>query len=156
MKNKFIFTLAVLFMGLFFNFKPVYAAEPISDPQEGLYQPRREDLDLLAWVVRAEAGNQPVEGKRAVVDVVLNRVDSETFPDTIEEVIFQRGQFTCVQNGALDRAARTVDEEDYLAVLMELDNRTDDQILFFSTGKCRNGEFVCKIGDHYFGTLAEE
>lgn len=153
MKNEFIFSLAVLFIGLFFNFKPVLAAEPLSDASEGLYQPRREDLDLLAWVVRAEAGNQPLEGKRAVVDVVLNRVDSEVFPNTVEEVIFQQGQFTCARNGALDRAARTVDESDYLAVLLELDNRKDDQIIFFSTGRCQNGEFVYKIGDHYFGTL---
>ncbi len=58
-----------------------------------------DSLELLAQLVEAEAGNQDKVGKRLVVDVVLNRVDSDTFPDTIEEVIFQPYQFSCVLDG---------------------------------------------------------
>lgn len=58
-----------------------------------------DSLELLAQLVEAEAGNQDAIGKRLVVDVVLNRVDSDAFPDTIEEVIFQPYQFSCVLDG---------------------------------------------------------
>lgn len=116
---------------------------------------RREEneVDLLARLVRAEAGNQSLDGKRAVVDVVLNRVDSSVFPDTISEVIYQPGQFSCVKDGNWDKAARTVDESDYEAVRLEMEERTDSEIMFFSSGSCANGVYVYSIGDHYFAKL---
>ena len=52
------------------------------------------DLDLLAAIIYHEAGNQPTEGKIAVGAVVLNRVYSGSFPNTISEVLYQPGQFT--------------------------------------------------------------
>lgn len=58
-----------------------------------------QDFELLCQLVAAEAENQPFEGKRAVVAVVLNRVDyGWPFEDSIEEVIFQDGQFTCISD----------------------------------------------------------
>ena len=48
-----------------------------------------DSIDLLAKCVEAEAGNQGLYGKQLVVDVILNRVDSDSFPNTIEEVIKQ-------------------------------------------------------------------
>ena len=50
---------------------------------------RLGDMELMAQLVEAEAGNQPFEGKCLVVDVILNRVESPDWPNTIEEVIFQ-------------------------------------------------------------------
>ena len=52
------------------------------------------DLDLLAAIIYHEAGNQSEEGKIAVGAVVLNRVNSGLFPNTISEVLYQAGQFT--------------------------------------------------------------
>ena len=52
-----------------------------------------DSLEMLAKCVQAEAGNQGLLGKRLVVDVILNRVDSDRFPNTIEGVITQSGQF---------------------------------------------------------------
>ncbi|WP_449540329.1 cell wall hydrolase [Ferdinandcohnia sp. Marseille-Q9671] len=72
-----------------------------------------EELDLLARIVRAEAQTEPFEGKVAVAAVVLNRVESPKFPDSIREVIYQRGQFQPVSNGQINRAA---DEESIKAV----------------------------------------
>lgn len=110
----------------------------------------QKDIELLVGIVRAEAGNQSLEGKRAVVDVVLNRVDNEDFPSSIEKVIFQPGQFSCMQDGHYEKYLPLVDETDYEAVRLELLNRTDYEILYFSSGECYNGEFAYKIGDHYF------
>lgn len=48
-----------------------------------------DSLELLAMCVEAEAGNQGLIGKRYVVDVILNRVDDEDYPDNIVDVIMQ-------------------------------------------------------------------
>ncbi|WML40001.1 cell wall hydrolase [Neobacillus sp. OS1-2] len=63
------------------------------------------EINLLARLVRAEAQNEPYQGKVAVACVVLNRVDSVSFPNTIKEVIYQKGQFQPVQNGQIDKPA---------------------------------------------------
>lgn len=53
-----------------------------------------EDSEMLMKIAMAEAEGESVEGKALVMLVVLNRVWSDAFPDTIEEVIFQPRQFT--------------------------------------------------------------
>ncbi|MBQ3665393.1 MAG: cell wall hydrolase [Lachnospiraceae bacterium] len=63
-----------------------------------------DDAYLLACLVEAEAGCEPYEGKLAVANVVLNRVNSSAFDNTIEGVIYARGQFSVVNNGSLSRA----------------------------------------------------
>ena len=60
-------------------------------------------LKLLASIIFCEAGNQPYEGHVAVGAVVMNRVRSDAFPDTVREVIYQKGQFTPAGSGWLDR-----------------------------------------------------
>ena len=59
------------------------------------------DLQLLAHLVQAEAGDQPFEGQVAVAAVVLNRLNAPGFPKTLPEVIEQPGQFQCVTNGTI-------------------------------------------------------
>lgn len=113
--------------------------------------PIQSDIDLLASIIRAEAGNQSLAGKRAVADVVLNRVDSDQFPDTIKEVIYQEGQFNCVTDGNFATAIYTKDETDYEAARIELSNRTDTEILYFQTNSySAYGTPAYVIGDHYF------
>ncbi|EKP94399.1 cell wall hydrolase [Thermaerobacter subterraneus] len=86
------------------------AAGPARTPgtgQAGLRAQAREramhltprELRLLAQMIEAEAGAEPYEGKVAVGAVILNRVRSPLFPDTVEEVIFQPWQFEPVLNG---------------------------------------------------------
>jgi hypothetical protein len=53
-----------------------------------------QELDLLARLITAEAGAEPYEGQVAVGAVVLNRIKSGNFPKTIQEVIYQDGQFS--------------------------------------------------------------
>ncbi len=57
------------------------------------------DYNNLLRIVEAEAGINDVEGKMMVANVVLNRVMSTRFPDTVSEVIFAPGQFSPVSNG---------------------------------------------------------
>lgn len=62
------------------------------------------DRHLLANLIYCEAGNQPYEGKLAVGAVVINRVLSAVFPDTVVGVIYQRRQFSPVDDGHLPLA----------------------------------------------------
>ena len=115
------------------------------------------ELELLAQVVEAEAGNQDLTGKRLVVDVVLNRVDSPLFPDTITEVLEQPGQFSTMRNGAVEDAVWHMQEDDYTAVMMEVTGvRLDYDIYYFTAGEYNASCKPAYIhGDHFFGYLSD-
>ena len=117
-----------------------------------------DSLELLAAVVEAEAGNQDLTGKRLVVDVVLNRVDSPLFPDNIVDVLEQELQFTTMHNGAVEEAGWHMQEDDYKAVMMEISGeRLDYDIYFFTAGdynSCGRPAYI--HGDHYFSYLSKE
>lgn len=111
-----------------------------------------DSLEILALCVEAEAGNQDLMGKRLVADVILNRVESPRFPDTIEGVISQKYHFTTYWDGSMD-AITEPSEETFEAVNMELNGqRLDEDILFFTAGDY-NTFYVpaYRVGDHYFG-----
>ena len=57
------------------------------------------ELTMLARIVHGEARGEPYKGKVAVAAVVMNRLQSPLFPDTVAGVIFQPGAFTAVDDG---------------------------------------------------------
>lgn len=107
------------------------------------------EIELVAQLVQAEAGNQDLKGKRLVADVVYNRVQNSAFPNTIEEVIFQHKQFSVILNGAFDKAGWRIDEDSFRAAEMEYENRLDSGILFFNT-EHTHGKNPYKYGAHWF------
>ena len=127
------------------------ARPEISVEEQIAEEDRMAELELLAMLVRAEAGSQCAEGKQAVAGVVLNRVDDPRFPNTITEVIYAPKQFSVVNDGALARAAWTVDESDYQAVAKELEERRYNDALFFRAGHYHEGRTALyRIQGHYF------
>ena len=68
-----------------------------------------EDAYMLAKIAMAEAESEDTEGKALVMLVVLNRVWSDEFPDTIAGVIFQDGQFSPISNGRYDEVKPDAD-----------------------------------------------
>lgn len=60
------------------------------------------NLDLLARCVYAEARGEPYTGQVAIAAVVLNRVKSSSFPNTVSGVIYQKNAFTCVNDGQIN------------------------------------------------------
>ena len=105
--------------------------------------------EYLAKCVLAEAGNQDELGKRLVIDVILNRVDNTAFPNTINEVINQSGQFNVVESGAINK--QVPDEYIYSLIEEELNDRTDSEVLYFKTlGYHYFAEPVLEYQDHYF------
>ncbi len=109
------------------------------------------DMELMAQLVEAEAGNQDFEGKCLVVDVLINRLESEDFPNTVEEVIFQENQFSVTTNGAWEKAAWNMKEDDYKAVEYELAMHTNKEVLYFNNSKNVAGSGKpFKHGGHWF------
>ncbi|MDI6871263.1 MAG: cell wall hydrolase [Bacillota bacterium] len=76
----------------------VQPARPAADPGTRIAL-RPGDLDLMAHLVQAEAGDEPYAGKVAVAAVVINRVQSGRFPDSVRGVIFEPDAFEPVSNG---------------------------------------------------------
>lgn len=56
------------------------------------------DIALMARVISGEARGEPYEGQVAVGAVILNRVQSSSFPDTISGIVYQKGAFSCIND----------------------------------------------------------
>lgn len=68
-----------------------------------------ENVRLLSTIIYCEAGCEPYAGKLAVGIVVINRMKSDKFPNSLEKVVYQKGQFTPAQNGILARMLKKYD-----------------------------------------------
>ena len=124
---------------------------PIPEPEEVSTDIpySEEEIDLIALVTMAEAEGEPEEGKRLVIDTILNRVDDPHFPDTVYEVIYQPNQFACMWNGRADCCSVLADIREL--VLQEMTERTNSDVAFFRTGRySAYGSPLFKVGHHYF------
>lgn len=110
-----------------------------------------EEIELVALVTMAEAEGECEKGKRLVIDTILNRLDSEHFPDTIRDVIYQKNQFTSMWNGRVNRVTAT--EEVRQLVREELEIRTNDDVIFFTANQYgKYGDPLFQVGNHYFSS----
>jgi spore germination cell wall hydrolase CwlJ-like protein len=118
------------------------------------------DLLWLARAIEAEAGGEPYPTKIAVGDVILNRVRSPLYPDTIHDVLFQvvsgKYAFTCVQNGWIYHTPSAASWEAARAVLYRRENIVPDALVFYTNSKTpadswvRTRPVVKVMGDMYF------
>jgi len=117
-----------------------------------------DDVFWLSRIINAESGGEFLRGKIAVGNVVLNRVRSEEFPDTVYEVIFDIRfgvQFSPVASGSV---YRTPSAESVIAAKLCLSGALiDGEMLYFynprksdSTWMVENCTFVGSIGNHDF------
>ena len=106
------------------------------------------ERDLLAAIVFAEAGSEDLEGKRYVVDVVLNRVDDPRFPEDITGVIFQPYQFW---TKGLPSKFSDIPDECYEAVDLSMTEQLNTEILYFRNNHYHSfGTPVMSHNNHYF------
>ncbi len=63
----------------------------------------KSELRLMSAIINCEAGGESYQGKLAVGIVIMNRMDSKAFPNTLRGVVYQRGQFSPVRNGMLNK-----------------------------------------------------
>lgn len=72
-----------------------------------------EDFVILSKLVMAEAENQTPDAQYYVACVVLNRIKSPLFPNTMQEVVYQKGQFTCIWNGRYNSIDLSTTPDDF-------------------------------------------
>lgn len=141
-------------------------AEPVSGPDETAAPeyPRfsyskdwdADDSYLLAKIAMAEAEGESTEGKALVILVVLNRVWSDDFPDTIREVIYQDKQFTPVASGRFDAVEPDADCWAAVESVMTAQYDYSEGALYFDCCETagywhdRNLEFLYQVGNHKF------
>lgn len=106
------------------------SSEKIHTPEPMKYSDY--EIDLLARLVRAEAQTESFEGKIAVACVVLNRVDSPKFPNTIKEVIYDHGQFQPVSNGEINKPADSDSIAAVKAALTEKRHLASNSLFFYN------------------------
>ena len=117
-----------------------------------------DELYWLARIIQAEAGAEPLRGKLAVGNVILNRVRSTAFPNTVYGVIFDRKhgvQFTPTANGSIYREPS---REAVVAARLCLEGYTvSDEVLYFfnpaiakSDWIAKNRAYAFRIGNHVF------
>lgn len=130
------------------NKKPATASRSAGDDEF------REDLDLLARIIYAEARGESFEGQVAVGAVVLNRVQHPDFPKSIKDVVYQPGQFTAVADKQIELKP---DDEAYQAAQAALEGQdpSNGAIYYYNPKiatdpwiKTRN--IIRSIGNHKF------
>ena len=115
----------------------------------------QNDLYWLSRVIFAESGTQPIEGMIGVGNVVLNRVESIRFPNSVYDVIFQKNQFSVVDCGMIYREP---DERSIMAAKLCLEgaDSVGESLYFINPALCNgswfrnNLTFTQRIGDHDF------
>lgn len=113
------------------------------------YTPAQSDAYLLAAIIQCEAWGEPYDGKLAVGSVIMNRVRSSYFPNTVSGVIYQGGQFSPVASGRLAyRLEQRVDSDCMSAAQAVLGGMSTTNCLYF---RVNNGIIEgTVIGNHVF------
>lgn len=111
--------------------------------KESEYDLSESDYEALLKIVEAEAGSEDETGKLLVANVVLNRVKSDQFPDTVTEVVYQRqggkAQFSPVGNGSIESIVAS--EETVAAVERALEGEDVSQgALYFAARRAADPE----------------
>ena len=106
-----------------------------------------DDFELLARVIEAEAGGESDYHKLCVGTVVMNRVASDKYPDTIEGVIYQPGQYQCVTNSHINKEPS---ESSYEAAESILDGRRMFRSSVVYQAEFIQGKVVERVGNTYF------
>lgn len=114
----------------------------------------KKEYDLLVHLVNAEAGIDGMKSKIGVANVVLNRVKSKGFPSTITGVIYEKGQFSVVSNGSINKKPS---KDSYEAVDRALagENTVSDCTFFWAEWLDKDHKFLWGMGVryHYSGTI---
>ena len=108
---------------------------PLPEPEvENKYS--EEDIAMIEAVVMHEVGYCSEESKIAVTHLILNRVESELFPDTVYEVLHQKGQFGAIHNYYDNELP--VDEETSKTVRAAIESGSDHEAVFYYAPKYTN------------------
>ncbi|MDR7812622.1 cell wall hydrolase [Lacrimispora sp.] len=99
----------------------------------------QDDYQVLLKIVQAEAGICDDKGKILVANVIINRVKSGKFPDTVKGVVYERSQFSPVSNGSINSVKVTDDTKQCVDRALEGEDYSDGALYFMNRGGSRRG-----------------
>lgn len=159
MKRYFCLLLVILF-SVSLSTTTMAAGSPEQEPvktERIMYT--QEDLKLLACTIEAEAGDQSFVGMVAVGNVILNRVNSERYQDSLKDVIYAPYQFAVVRNGSLARKFKTYNKTEVskkcisaAKAAFDGENHVGNRLYFrmYSKSYAKTVKNYLIIGDHIF------
>lgn len=122
------------------------------------YMPNEWERGLLERLVECEAGAESMTGKIAVANVVLNRIKSDKFPNSISKVIYEKNQFEPVVTGVIDRKTPSTESKEAVKRALLGERVIGSDILnFWASWLDKNNDIwkhidiVTTIGVHHFG-----
>ena len=118
--------------------------------QREAYDASEDEIMLLAALIQCEAGSESYEGKLAVGAVVMNRVRSSRYPNSISEVIYSPGQFTPAGNGKVASVLERGPKDSCIQAAQEAVNGVDNTNGAKSFRQKKTGRAGLVIGGHVF------
>lgn len=138
------------------------AMEPEAEPTPAVdnsFSLEEQEYQVLLRIVEAEAGGEDTTGKMLVANVVMNRVRSSKFPNTVTEVVYQthngKAQFSPTEDGRMDRVRVSDDTVEAVARVMNGED-TSAGATFFKSVRSKSGWHdraltrVLEHGNHIF------
>ena len=127
------------------------ALEPVDEPtiieRYEAVTMTEDEYELMAQIVYLESRGEPFDGQQAVAEVILNRVIADNFPDTVTDVLYQKGQFATIHS--LHLAEPTQTQYDAIDAALYGPSILPDDVVFFSVGG-ENDRVWGEIGGHVF------
>lgn len=118
--------------------------------QNASFNASTDEVLLLAALIQCEAGGECYEGKVAVGAVVMNRVRSGRYPNSIAEVVYAPGQFTPAGNGKVESVLANGPKESCIQAAQEAVNGVDNTGGAVSFRRAKTGHAGLVIGNHVF------
>ena len=137
--------------------------EVVAEEQKNTFNLEYNEYNVLLRIVEAEAGGEDITGKMLVANVIMNRINSHRFPDTVTEVVYQKNhngkaQFSPTVDGRMDSV--TVSEDTVEAVDRVLNGEdSSNGALYFRSVRANSAwhdgalRRVLEHGNHIFYTI---
>lgn len=132
--------------------------EVVEEENEDILKLEYNDYNVLLKIVEAEAGGEDLIGKIMVANVILNRVNSDAFPDNVTDVVYQKSQFSPISDGRINTVS--ISQETLEAVERALNGEDYSHgALYFRSVRCNSTWFdsrltrIAEHGNHIFYTL---
>lgn len=139
------------------------APEPTTAEMAQECELTEDEFVFLSSVVEAESDRstattpEALEGRVMIAATIINRINSDYFPDTLQAVLTQRGQFSTVRNGhSITDRSEYSDQAVLLAYQYLEEGRIPTNVLFFNCIGYNNGSPFGQYGGNYFMTYGEE
>lgn len=138
------------------NFFPTLVEETTN---ENSFYLENNEYNILLKIVEAEAGSEDITGRMLVANVIMNRVNSPCFPDTVEEVVYQKyrgtAQFSPTTDGRIDSVTVSQETIDAVERVMNGEDSSNGALYFrsvYCNSKWHDNALtrVLEYGNHIF------